>query len=272
MTPNELAKAILKEIHTVSGTVSVIFRDFDTGRTPFCAAPDAEMPAGDMAKIAILLAALSRIEEGRMTMENCVLVPELWINYDSAAFDRGTMSYSVDELMSWMIVANEDTAANVLIEILGYNYINQCCFRCGLQHTKVVCRLGKTRVENDPRMNVTSAQDMLTIFEGLYRNTLFSRPLCEYAGRLFLRHRDHGGFTRYICDDIYTGRLVSDRETVNHEAGVFYLRNVDYFLGVFNSDPGSTPESRVNSQRMRARVSDLIYNYYLEQADVGQQE
>ena len=202
-----------------------------------------------------------------MTLDNCVIVPNLWINFDSVAFERGQMAYSIDELLSWMIVANEDTAANVLIEILRPEYINESCKRFGMLNTRVECRLGQTRVEDDIRLNVTTAQDILTFFEGIYRNTLLPRSLCEYAGRLFLRHRNHSGFTRYICDDIYTGRLVSDRDTVNHEAGVFYLKYVDYFLAIFNSDPVSTPESRQASQRMRARISDVLYNYYLERED-----
>lgn len=267
MNHSEIARIIMDEIHAVGGSVSVIYKDFDTGTIPFQFAPDSELPSGDMAKIAVLLAALRRVQDGEMTLDKCVIVPNLWINYDSVAFERGQMSYSIDELLSWMIVANEDTSANVLIEILGLNYINECCQRFGLVNTRVECRLGNTKVEDEIRLNVTSAQDMLTFFEGLYRNTIFSRPLCEYAGRLFLRHRIHSGFTRYISDDIYTGRLVSDRDIVNHEAGIFYLRYVDYFLAIFNSNPASTPESRIASQRMRARISDMIYNYYLERED-----
>lgn len=267
MDHQTIARIILDEIHAAGGIVSVIYKDLDTGTVPFQFAPDYEIPSGDMAKIAILLAALCRVQDGEMTLDRCVIVPNLWINYDSVAFERGQMSYSIDELLSWMIVSNEDTAANMLIEILGLDYINECCRRFGLVHTRVECRMGQTKVQDNLRLNVTSAQDMLTFFEGLYRNALLSRPLCEYAGRLFLRHRNHSGFTRYICDDIFTGRLVSDRDTVNHEAGIFYLKYVDYFLAIFNSDPLSTPESRLASQRMRARIADLIYNYYLERED-----
>ena len=267
MDHGDIARAIMDEIHAADGIVSVIYKDFDTGSVPFQFAPDYVVPSGDMAKIAILLAALSRVQNGDVTLDKCVIVPNLWINYDSVAFERGQMSYSIDELLSWMIVANEDTAANVLIEILGLPYINQCCQRFGLANTRVECRLGQTKVQDDLRLNLTTAQDMLTFFEGLYRNTLLPRPLCEYAGRLFLRHRCHNGFTRYISDDIYTGRLVSDRETVNHEVGVFYLRYVDYFLAICNSDPVSTPETRLASQRMRARIANAVYNYYLERED-----
>ena len=267
MNHQELARIMLDEIHAAGGIVSLIYKDLDTGAIPFQFAPDYIVPSGDMAKIAILLAALRRIEEGSMTFEKCVIVPNLWINYDSVAFERGQMSYSIDELLSWMIVANEDTAANVLIEILGLDYINACCQSSGMIHTRVECRMGQTKVQDSLRLNITTAQDTLTFFEGIYRNAILPRPLCEYAGRLFLRHRLHNGFTRYISDDIYTGRITADNETVNHEAGIFYLRYVDYFLGVFNSNPDFTPEGKLASQRMRARISNLIYNYYLERED-----
>ena len=267
MNHKELTAIIMKEIHSAHGIVSVIFKDFDTGRIPFQFAPDYSMPAGDMVKIPILLAALNRIQEGDLSLDECLLVPNLWINRNSVAFERGQMSYSVDELLSWMIVADEDTAADVFIEIFGLKYINDCCRRFGLFNTHVECRPGSERIEDDPRHNITTAQDILTFFEGIYRNTILPRPLCEYAGRLFLRHRLNSGFTRYICDDIYSGRLVSDRDCVSHEAGVFYLRYVDYFLAVFNSDPDSTPQRQSDSQRLRARLSDMIYNFYLERED-----
>ena len=262
-----MSKIFLNEIHAVHGSVSVIYKDFDTGSIPFQFAPDSVVPSGNMAKIAILLAALCRIYDGEMTPEKCVIVPNLWINYDSVAFERGQMSYSIDELLSWMIVANEDTAANVLIEIMGLDYINRCCQRFGLVNTRVECRLGATKVQDNIRLNVTSVQDILTFFEGIYQNTLLPRPLCEYAGRMFLRHRNNDGFTRYICDDIYTGRFVGDTDLVSHEAGIFYLPYVDYFFAIFNSDPDGTPETRLASQRMRARLSNMLYNYYLERED-----
>ena len=262
-----MSKIFLNEIHAVHGSVSVIYKDFDTGSIPFQFAPDSVVPSGNMAKIAILLAALCRIYDGEMTPEKCVIVPNLWINDDSVAFERGQMSYSIDELLSWMIVANEDTAANVLIEIMGLDYINRCCQRFGLVNTRVECRLGATKVQDNIRLNVTSAQDILTFFEGIYQNTLLPRPLCEYAGRMFLRHRNNDGFTRYICDDIYTGRFVGDTDLVSHEAGIFYLPYVDYFFAIFNSDPDGTPETRLASQRMRARLSNMLYNYYLERED-----
>ncbi len=267
MDHQQLATIILDEIHAAGGIVSVIYKDFDTGAIPFQFAPDYIMPAGNLAKIPILLAVLNRLQEGKMSLEQCVIVPDLWINRDTVAFERGSMSYSIDELLSWMIVANEDTAANVLIEITGFPYINECSRRFGLVNTVVESRLGQPEVANDVHHNITTAQDVLTFFEGLYRNTLLSRPLCEYAGRLFLRQRTNNGFMRYICDDIYTGRLESETDSVSHEAGIFYLRYVDYFLAIFNSNPGFTPEGRLATQRMRARISNIIYNYYLERED-----
>ena len=267
MDHQQLATIILDEIHAAGGIVSVIYKDFDTGAIPFQFAPDYIMPAGNLAKIPILLAVLNRLQEGKMSLEQCVIVPDLWINRDTVAFERGSMSYSIDELLSWMIVANEDTAANVLIEIMGLDYINRCCQRFGLVNTRVECRLGATKVQDNIRLNVTSAQDILTFFEGIYQNTLLPRPLCEYAGRMFLRHRNNDGFTRYICDDIYTGRFVGDTDLVSHEAGIFYLPYVDYFFAIFNSDPDGTPETRLASQRMRARLSNMLYNYYLERED-----
>ncbi len=267
MDHQQLAQLMLNEIHASSGLVSMIYKDFDTGTISFQFAPDHVMQAGKMTRIPILLAALSLIEEGKLSFDQCVIVPNLWINPDTVAFERGSMSYSIDELISWMIVGGEDTAANVLIEIIGLKYINLCCRRLGLFNTVVESRLGQPKIANDVHNNMTSAHDILTFFEGIYRNTLLSRPLCEYAGRLFLRQRSNNGFTRYICDDIYTGRLESETETDSHEAGIFYLRYVDYFLAVFNSNPDYSPAGRLEAQRMRARISNLIFNYYLERED-----
>ena len=267
MTHSEIANKLLDEIHRVGGVVSIVYKDFDTGAVPFEFAPDYVMQAADMAKIAVLLAALMKIEEGQMTLEQCVLVPDLWITHDSVGFERGSMSYSIDELLAWMIVANENTAANVLIELIGYRYINDCCQRFGLTHTSVSCHIGVTKIADNGYGNFTCAKDMLTFFEKLYRNQGLSRSLCEYAGRLFLRHRGNEGFMRYISDDIYVGHHTGELSTVSHEAGIFYLRYVDYFLAVFTTNADRTQESREEVRRMRGRIANLIYNYYLERED-----
>lgn len=267
MTHPELAKRLLDEIHTVHGVISVLYKDFDTDAVPFKFAPDYIMQAADMAKIPVLLAALMRIDEGKMSLDNCVIVPDLWISPGPGAFERGSMSYSIDELLSWMIVADEDTAANVMIELLGFNYINGCCKRFGMENTSMESYIGDTKIPNDKHSNITCAQDMLVFFENIYRNKGLSRRLCEYAGRLFLRQRNNDGFTRYICDDIYIGHKSGESQTVSHEAGIFYLRYVDYFLAIFTSNADSTPRDKLEVQRMRGRIANMIYNYYLERED-----
>lgn len=267
MTHSELAQRLLDELHGAEGVVSVMYKDFDTDAVPFSFAPDYLMQAGGMAHIPILLATLMRIEEGRMSLDDCVIVPDLWISPEPCAFERGTMSYSVDELLAWMIAGNEDTAANVLIELMGFSYINGCCRKFGMNGTTVESYVGTTKIPGDKRKNITCAQDMLTFFENIYRHRGLSRQLCEYAGRLFLRQRSNDGFTRYICDDIYIGRKAGETATVSHEAGIFYLRYVDYFLAVFTTDVNATPRSRLEQHRLRGRIANLIYNYYLERED-----
>jgi beta-lactamase class A len=196
-----------------------------------------------------------------------VFVPDLWISPNSAAFERGSMSYSIDELLSWMIIADDDTAANTLIEYLGYNYINGCCEKFGMSNTAVEGPLGETNLPGKKYNNITCAQDMLTFFEMIYRNRGLSRWLCEYAGRLFLRQRDKSGFMRYICDDIYVGHKSGEMPTASHESGIFYLRYVDYFLAIFTANTSEAPRCKLETKRMRGRIADMIYNYYLERED-----
>lgn len=267
MTHPELARKILDEIHTVDGVISVIYKDFDTNTVPFKFAPDYVMQAADMAKIPILLAALMRVDEGKLSLDNCVFIPDLWISTDSAAFERGAMSYSIDELLSWMIITEETTPANVLIQYLGYNYINGCCEKFGMNNTVVENLLGATKLREEKHNNITCAQDMLAFFENIYRNKGLSRWLCEYAGRLFLRQRVKDGFMRYICDDIYVGHKSGELSTSSHEAGIFYLRYVDYFLAIFTANTSEDPRHKLEVKQMRGRIANLIYNYYLERED-----
>ena len=170
MTHPELSQKLLDEIHTADGIISILYKDFDTDTIPFQFAPDAIMQAAGMAHVAVLLATLMRIDEGKMSLDDCVIVPDLWITPAPGAFERGTMSYSIDELLSWMIAANEDTPANVLIELMGFNYINACCRRFGMNHTTLESYVGRTKISGDPRRNLTCAQDMLVFFENIYRN------------------------------------------------------------------------------------------------------
>lgn len=267
MTHPELARKILDEIHTVDGVISVIYKDFDTNTVPFKFAPDYVMQAAGMAKIPILLAALMRVDEGKLSLDNCVLVPDLWISPDSIAFERGSMSYSIDELLSWMITTDEDTPANVLIEYIGYNYINGCCEKFGMENTMLESHFGESKLHSEKYNNITCAQDMLVFFEKIYRNQGLSRQLCEYAGRLFLRQRNKDGFMRYICDDIYVGHKSGEIPAASHEAGIFYLRYVDYFLAIFTANTSEDPRHRIQTRQMRGRIANMIYNYYLERED-----
>ncbi|MEF9970663.1 MAG: serine hydrolase, partial [Ruthenibacterium sp.] len=114
-----LQQEIAREISQSGANVSVFAQNLQA-ETPFISvAPDKRMAAADTIHLLILIAALRKVQQNRLTLDTKILVQQQDILEDTEVFLFGERAYTVQELLAWMLLKAEGTAANVLIDKLG---------------------------------------------------------------------------------------------------------------------------------------------------------
>ena len=265
MNKNELDRFLCREIAAADAKVSLLMKDLQTGQTLHAYNPEEVVPSASVIKVPILLAVLQRVMEGGVSLGDHIAVPTHETLEDTEVFEQGACECSVSELLYWMIVTSDNTAANVLIGLVGFDAVNALMKSLGLTSTVLARRMLDFEAIRAGRNNWTSAADMARLYEVICGERILTPQLCRYALDILKRQRCQELFLRYIADDITvahkTGGLdpFTGHDRVVHDAGVFLLGHAQYSLGIFVT--GAPDDQRV-AGRLIGRLSKAIYDCY----------
>jgi beta-lactamase class A len=135
---------------------------------------DEVFPAASLAKLPIAVEFLRRVDLGQFDLA------ERW---DTSSAPRAggsgvldsldpTTQLTLGELCALMLIVSDNTAANVLLDLVGMGEVNESLNRMGLKHTKLARRFMDFEARAARRDNLTSAGDMLTLLTLVQKNML----------------------------------------------------------------------------------------------------
>lgn len=265
MNKTELDSYIRAEIAGADAKVSLLAKDMDTGETLLAYNPEEIVSSASTIKVPIMLAVLEKVINGVLSVDGRITVPACEILDDTEVFDGGEGSYPLFELIYWMIVSSDNTATNVLINLIGFDAVNALCQSLDLRGTVLARKMLDFEALRAGRNNLTSADDMSLLFGAICNERILTPGLCRFALDTLKRQRSTDKFLRYIADDIpvahKTGGLDPEagHDRVSHDAGVFLPGNIRYYLGIFIT---GAPDSEQYSNRLIGRLSKEIYDCY----------
>jgi beta-lactamase class A len=131
---------------------------------------DEVFPAASLAKLPIAIELMRRADMGQFDLRE---------RFDTAGAPRvggagvldlldPTTRLTLGELCTLMLIVSDNTASNVILDLIGMGEVNETMNRLNLTRTKLARHFMDTAARASGRDNVTSAGDMLTLI-GLIR-------------------------------------------------------------------------------------------------------
>jgi beta-lactamase class A len=251
------------EINNSNAKVSLLVHDFTRNETLLSFYAEQKVVAASTIKTLILLAALDKVQKGELDLNQMVIVPAREILADTRVFDRDVREYRLEELLTWMIITSDNTATNVLIDLLGMDTVNAYCRKLKLESTVLERRMLDWGAVEQGRNNYTSAINQLTVFAALHRRTILTPKLCDRALGILKRQRDYSLAFRYIADESLTAaHKTGGLDRLNHDSGLFYLDGNVYYFGCFVSESMDDTKENPASKKLIGRLSREVYEYF----------
>lgn len=249
---------VLEQAKDEKANISVLMADAKTGQELFAYDKDRKVVSASTIKVAIMLCALDEVMLGTTALDEELLVKDSVILDDSQVFEYGAEHMTLDGLIKWMIITSDNTATNTLINYLTMEKINTYCKWLGLTSTRVERIMLDFDAIEQGRNNFTSAADQCIMFRALYKRSIITPELCDYAMDVLLGQRCKDDFTRYIPENLKLAHKTGGLDCLNHDSGIFFLDNIDYYLGVFVTD---APDD-IYAKRVIGRISKRIYDEF----------
>jgi len=233
MEYDEMKRQIEQLISKYVGDVSVYAVSLSDHRILFDQRFAQPVRSASIIKVLIMIAVLEVITENSYELTSMISVKQNQILSDSEIFQTEERIVTIEKLLTWMIAYSDNTSANVLIDLIGIDAVNNSINKMNLSQTLMQRKMLDFEAIDRGSDNFTSVQDMYIVFEGIFSDSILTPELCKKAREILLKQEIKDQFLRFITDDIQVFHKTGDLDYLNHDVGVFRIKGHDYFLGVF---------------------------------------
>ena len=200
-----LDQRVRAEVAQFKGKVNLFARNLDTG-VVYELGGDLRVPTASTIKIAIMVEAFARVAEGKAKWTD-----ELLLAKDKKVGGSGILHEFGDGLrlsfrdgVSMMMIMSDNTATNLVIDVLTSDAINARMESLGLKETRLMRRVfgGGESVEGKKEENKrfglgrTTPHEMVTLLEKLERGEVVSAAVSKEMLALMKREQGTNGLWR----------------------------------------------------------------------------
>lgn len=255
-----IKEIVMEEVKSVDEKVSIIIKDLTRGKWLLKYDENRIFPSASLIKILIMVEALERVEKGEYSLDEKIKAKENdRVDY-SIISELKLEEYPLIDLITLMIILSDNTATNILIELLGYEEINERAKKLGCNNTILRRKMMDFEAAKEGRENVTSPMDMALIMEKIYDKSIISPKMCELMIHILTRQKHRDMLPRYILDEVTIAHKTGELSGLNHDIGIFYLENIHYLIGIFTTNG----KDDLVGKRTIGRISKLVYDNLLK--------
>lgn len=179
----------------LDGVLGVAVRDLTSGRS-YAFHGGELFPTASIIKVAVLVSLYAAADEGRLDLAERVPITRARVTADAGLLSQlgdGTSALALQDLAAAMIVLSENSATNILIDRLGLVAIGARLRALGLPRTALRRRMLDLEAARAGRENVSTPEELLRLFELLYRGRALSPASTQAALRLLRTPEKAGG-------------------------------------------------------------------------------
>jgi beta-lactamase class A len=215
---------------------------------------DEIFPAASLAKVPILVELARRLAQpsSAYTWETRLEVPaEARVASDGVLAELSPqLRPTIQDIAHLMITISDNTASNLLLDLLGMEAINATMRELGLRHTRLERRFIDFAARRAGRDNWTTAADMVLLFEHIYHGRV---PERERLINILLRQNDYRILPGYWGEDEPFAHKTGGLAGIMHDAGLLFHARDDWreplILAVLSSEQLDLPLTQLQLAR-----------------------
>ena len=237
-------------------TPGLYFLNANTGAT-LDISGDQAFSAASTIKVPVLLAFFQALDAGELSLDD-----KLVMRADLMATEAGTMQYqppgtefSALETAEKMITISDNTATNMLIDLLGgEDTLNRQFRGWGLQHTKI-----RNPLPDLDGTNTISPQDLSTLMLKLKRGELLSDESRDQALKIMRQTRTKTLLPRGLASDATIAHKTGDIGSIVGDTGLIEMPNGQHYVATVMVE---RPHNDPRAQELIRKISKMTYKVF----------
>jgi beta-lactamase class A len=254
-----LSRQLERLVNDAPGEVAISVIDLDNGLA-LSINGDVNLPAASTIKVPVMVEVMRQIALGKFGFYRTVSLRDADrdCGYGELCEAPWGSKYTVWELLWRMITVSDNTAANMLIRLVGRHNINQTMEGLGLSQTW----LGDSiHSDGDVRSLRTSANDMMHLLELIAEHQLINAKACDAMLEILERQRHNTMIPAWLPKKVVIAHKTGTLHDTLNDVGIVELDGAPYVICVFTThlsdlDTGELFIRRVSLLTFRAFSRD----------------
>lgn len=240
------------------GTTSFAYVPLDGADGAVYIEADRSMRSASMIKLAILAEYLREVDAGLLSGDEAYRLQASDIVGGTGSL-QGSGAGSVvtlDDLARLMVCQSDNVAANVLIDRMGMDAINEEASTLGLSSTRLERKMMDTDAMAAGRDNYTSARDVARVLALIGRGELVSGEASARALEWLEQQQDRTGIPSGLPSDAVVGNKTGNLDSARHD-GAIVMSAEPYVIVVMTDGLGGNAADTLIS-RVSAAVWEAV--------------
>lgn len=214
----------IKKIMTnLPGKIGLYYQDLST-REAFGITEHEGFIAASVIKLPILIAVLNKIHKGELNKNDQVTMSALDKVPGCGALRHmhNDLVVTISDLCHLMIVLSDNTATNILIRLLGFDYINQIFTEIDFKTTKLNRLLFDYEKHLQGIENYFSPLEIGQLLEKIYKKTILTEELCDEVIDILKKQQINHKIPYLLPDHIEIAHKTGEDEGITHDVGLIF--------------------------------------------------
>ncbi len=240
------------------GVISYYIEDLQTGRT-LVWNENQQLPAASVIKLPIAVSVFEQELAGKIQLDAEVVL-KATDKADGSGVLKRTRSgtkLTVANLLELMLQRSDNTATNILTDLLGLEEINGSCHRQGLTATCMPRYIMDLTARDNKIENYTSATDMGRLLKALYAKQILDPPASEQLLEILKGQHVRDRLPRYLPAGVVVAHKTGLMKDACHDVGILYGRNHDFVIAVLTTEFGSFTQAK----QAIGQIGRAVYQY-----------
>ncbi len=254
-----LAAAVRRQTRGFTGVFGYVIKDLHTDQV-VSSNEAGTFPSASLIKLPILCAAFQAVEEGRFSLTLTHVLQRSDKRGGSGVLKSvpiGTVLTN-RELLELMIVNSDNTAANLIVEQLGFDYLQSAFSRLGLMDTEIHPEGFKLTNRFVAEDNMTSPRDMAHLLEKIYKRQLVSPTSSDQMLDILKHQHLRDRLPRFLPVGWQIAHKTGLLRKACHDVGIVFSPQGDYMICVLTSHDATYKVAK----RFIASMGRITFDYY----------
>lgn len=248
-----LEKIIQSELSNTNGEYAVAIKNLKTGERYYFNEQKV-FDAASLYKLFVMATIFQKIQDGDLTKTQIlsqkipVLNNKFRISSESAELKEGSITLPVQSALSRMITSSDNYSALLLAENARLSNVSTFLQKNSFKASRVGTK-GETPA--------TTASDITSFFEKLYKGDLASAESTADMLKLLKSQKLNGKIPKYLPKDVITAHKTGELGRLSHDAGIIYSPKGDYIMVIL-----SDTSKPVDTNEEIALISKAVHEYF----------